>query len=618
VLGEGLQRAEVSEAAFAERFDLSKPTLYTWRTGRASPSEAQRSAMPEMDRYLGMNGRLVAAFSAYTPQKCSRDAFSPDQKEALSAGNGTLHQLVRYWAQQDDEVTLRPLFKAAQMREHLYQNWLCLPLATRGVPGLQSADRSAFEHIDRELDAKGKIVAAFDKQLAAQGAQSVRIGFPYREWSEQLKREFKHLETYKFKNPQVLGRSKKGVWTQSLNLKGDLESQSSNTTRKYFEQLFGHAITACGLKPEELRLAHVVVPEVVTGFILARMSRTDRDKFNQADYSHLGISQSLIYSGGELGGDFCGYFVNDAVAEEYWDDPYIAARLPLSFVPQARGGYQIAVERIAIPPDNKRARWHAFLAESCSKFRRFTHSKGKAESDRFYHRVQNLIENPDYDLGKWLKDGFAKLINSAPPRHSAPIAWAKHVRKCVLYMLVVTRAFRRMTLARLELRHIVPNSDKTKYHFDIEEDLFKQKGKGGSKGGVQAEVDDVLLLAFEMTEKPLIDGSATALLRLYVEEARPLLGIKSNSFFGLEPESLGTAFSQTTKTVFGREVNLHAIRYVLATWCLRQGISVEDTAAILGHLPSATKLIYSHLTAVDVGRKSNKSVKQAFAKRFAA
>jgi hypothetical protein len=55
-----------------------------------------------------------------------------------------------------------------------------------------------------------------------------------------------------------------------------------------------------------------------------------------------------------------------------------------------------------------------------------------------------------------------------------------------------------------------------------------------------------------------------------------------------------------------------AFRCLIATWARRQGLTVEEVAETLGHLPHTTKGIYDKTTAHDKGRRTNASIKRIF------
>ncbi len=77
-------------------------------------------------------------------------------------------------------------------------------------------------------------------------------------------------------------------------------------------------------------------------------------------------------------------------------------------------------------------------------------------------------------------------------------------------------------------------------------------------------------------------------------------------------------FTKSCRYALDRPVPPHAFRYVIATWCKREGVPVEKAATILGHLPETAQKIYAKTTAVDRGRESNATLRQLFKGKPAA
>lgn len=615
MLTDGLTKAELTHKELGRRIGVTPNTITNWCSGSYLPSEPRRATIAEIDKMLGLSGRLVASLNGVilaTHSLKKQYEFTPDDKIALKAGKGSLRHLVRFWSKERG-VTVSGILKTVKCRGTLINFF---PASDQAAT-LRASDRPVFDLVDQRLNVAGKILAAFDRELASQKPQ-IRLRFSYSSWPPQLRREFSLLEAYKFDNPKGLERTVAGRWTSSKHPDGSHRSASRDAARGLLEYLFGHAL-AVGLvnSPADLRLAHAIEPEILIGFLRARMKRMNRTYFTPGETNPVRFVLALIYGGGQDGNPGLGYFANDEVGSQYWSDPFFAQRLPQEIVVVAQGGYRIQSGKYVIPEHDMRARWQAYLAHVWRTLRKFVISTPIKSTRKYSRSIADILADPDYDIGKWLKGGFEHLVTHSPARGSSPRAWARHVRMCVLFMALSTRGFRRSTLLKMELCHIVLNERTKKYHFAIPEEMFKQRGKGGSKGGVEAEVDDVLV-PFEFSREPLIPSAATELLNLYLKDARPLLKISGNSLFGFNcGASLYEAVRTMTMLALGRKMGLHAFRYLIATWAKRLGLAVEDTADILGHLPQTTQGIYDMTIAQDTGRRTNASIKRLFPKRSA-
>lgn len=611
-LNDAMKQAKISRDRLARLAGVSPSAIYQWAHGRSMPCESKRAVITEIDKVLGLKGRLEASLSGVMLFSKSGERYDPEEIAKFRSGDGDLHDLVRFWCN-ERKLKFSPTLREASFRKSVVLYFASSgfgprPASVRLVPG----DLTAFESLDRKLDAEGKLIAAFKRTIESQTPLPPSSSFPYADWSASLKDEFLQLEQYKFDNPKGLERTVLGRWTSTTYANGCSKCPTRFRYLKMFEFIFGYALGSGIVKsPSDLRLAHITVPEIFIGALRSRMKRTKRTSFNKGDTGLITTLFSLIYGGDETDSGL-GYFANDSVGQMYWSDPFFERCLPLLADSRSQGGYRIFSGKRGIPADDLAGRWQAYLQQVWRTMSKFLRSTPIKNQGKYYKSVADILSNPDFDITTWLKGGFERLVTLAPARDSSPVAWARHVRLCVLYMALVTRGFRRSTLFRMELQHIVFNPSTGKYNFAIPEDLFKQRGKGGSKGGVQAEVDDVLS-SFERSRAPLIPSAATALLNLYLKEARPLLGIHHDSLFGFDSFSgFDSAVVVMSIRALGRPVRFHAFRYLLATWAKRLGLSVEETADILGHLPSATKAIYDLTNAQDTGRRTNASIKRIF------
>jgi hypothetical protein len=611
LLREGLKKSGLRHTDAARAVGMPPTQLTSWASAGKFPADHMLPVIAKLDTLFKQDGKLTASLSYVTLRHMTRDNFTPEQKKSLRAGDGTLNALVRFWVVLGNQK-FSGLFKEAKLRPAVWTRFNFTVNARYYLPlRLRPTDRPAFTVIDQKVGARGKILAAFDRELAAQ-KPVVKVGFLYAEWSQQLKDEFRALEEYKMDNPKGLERVERGKWTAVTHPSGRVICASRDGLVRILEALFGYALRSGIVKdPATLRLAHAALPEIIMGSIRERMTRMKRDHLVQADEVVIIHVMSLIYGGGNPEVPGYGYFANDEVGAEYWNDPFFAKLLPLEAEIVAPGGYRVQSGKMSIPAKDKRARWQAWLATVWKALSRFdraqTYKKGN-----FAGRIQDILSNLDFDIGAWLDEGFTKLSAKARPKASSPVAWAQQVRLCVLYMMLTTRAFRRGTLLRLETKHIVLNKQSGKYHYAIPEPLFKTRGKGGSKGGVQAEIDDVLR-RFEAVEFKQMPVGAHDLIRLYLNEARPLLTPDNDSFFVWNTkEGLHAGAKKMSREALGRQLSFHPFRYLIATWAKRRGIKVEDAADILGHLPRTTQATYDMTNAQDTGRRTNKSIKSLY------
>lgn len=618
LLREGLKNSGLRHADAARAVGTNPTRLTGWASAGKYPGEHMLPVVAKLDALFKQGGKLTASLSYVTLRRTTRDDFTTEQKNALLAGVGSLNALVRFWVVEGlGKGKFSALSKEVGLRPTVQSRFSSTVNAKQKTPHhVRPSDRAAIEQIDKRTGAKGKILAAFDREIAAQ-KPVLKVGFLYSEWPQRLKDEFLALEEYKLDNPKGLERVERGRWSTVTNPDGRVVCASRDGLMRVLEAMFGYALRSGVVKsPADLRLAHCVVPEVVMGSIRERMKRMKRDHLVQADEVVLVHILSLIYGGGNPEVPGYGYFANDEVGAVYWADPYFAKLLPLEAEIVAPGGYRVQSGKMAIPAKDKRARWQAWLATVWKALARFDRAQTYKKGD-FAGRIQDILANPDFDIGAWLDEGFTKLSAKARPKGSSPVAWAQQVRLCVLYTMLTTRAFRRGTLLRMETKHLVLNKQSGKYHYAIPEPLFKTRGKGGSKGGVQAEVDDVLR-RFEAVEFKQMPVGAHDLIRLYLTEARPLLKPANDSFFVWNTkEGLHAGAKTMSRQALGRELSLHPFRYLIATWAKRLGIKVEDTADILGHLPRTTQATYDMTTAQDTGRRTNTSIKRLYEGKLA-
>lgn len=609
LLGQAMKETGESIIAVATATGMSKHVLRDWVAGK-SPAECNRSAIARLDAYFKLGGRLVASLAGVKlHSRPVAKVYSAEERDEILAGKADLHATTRFFAAEAD-VYLTELARAAGMRATLLR-WIQGATGLRKV-ALRTSDGPAFLALDASTKAGGVVYAVFQRHLACRVSDD-KLMFTLPNWPAGLKADYERLCAYKTVNPTGLDRSERARWITYTMPDGTRFTPTEETWRSTFEYVFGYALRSGAVaRSEDLRLAHMTVVELVTGFLLERMERRQRDHLNTSDRTALRVFYSLTWGGGEDGGG-CGYFANDSIGVEYWADPYFATRLPTQWLPISAGGYRIASEPIIIPREKWANRWQAYLAEVNKRIGKFERGHDFIKGD-YAESVRDILANPDFDVGKWLREGFQRLLTNVPPRGSAPQRWAQHVRKCVLYLFMCTRGFRRSTHARLEMKHIEWNVTTGVYMYHIPAELTKMRGKGGSKGGVHAAVDDVL---GDFDRRPAgmaaLPDNATALLDVFIKEARPLLGIENNSFYGwASGDGVYEAFTALCLEALGREIPPHAFRYLIATWCKRTGIPVEQAAAILIHLPGATQEIYDKTNAIDVGRSTNAAVRRLF------
>ncbi len=607
-----LDQARMSRKSLAKEVGMSNSTLNNWCWGPALPSKESLPVVAEVDRILKLDGRLVASLEGFILNVNHRDQFSPDECAALDRGEGPLHRLVRYSLMKQGKAVAPVLveegFRASLRSDFTGTSWA----RGRRPHALKAEDQLAFASLDRSLASGGRILAAFERELAAQmKTKKAPLQLPYGEWPQRLQDEWTQLVAYKTDNPDGLRRTKKGRWTVKVYPNGRKSCPSADLTKETFARHFRYALDSGIVKKKsDLRLAHAIVPEILIGATRARMERNGRQDLNGADSSVVASFYTLIYGGGDPHNPGCGFFANDEVGALFWSDPFFASRLPLEYEAEAVGGYRIRGAKIQIPKDDLSSRWQAYLAFAWKKVAQYAAGSEVRSDAKFAKSVADILKNPAFDIGAWLREGFGKLVTCVPPRASSPIRWARHVRSCVLFVLLATRGFRQDTLVRLTLDHVVYDPGSRRYMFSIPEDLFKQRGRGGSKGGVHAEVDDVLS-SFMRSREPLLPPAIKGILDIYLKEARPLLEIESNSLFGWSSgKSVYPVVQKTTLIALARRIGIHAFRYLIATWAKREGLSVESVAEILCHLPATTQRIYDMTTAQDTGRRTNAAIKQ--------
>jgi hypothetical protein len=252
-----------------------------------------------LDDLFKLKGRLVASLTYVKLRSTRRDDFTSEQKRNLRAGDGSLNALVRFWVV---DVLGKGRFSALSrevgLRSIVHLRFGATVNAKQRTRHLRLSDRLAIEQIDKRTGADGKILAAFDRELAAQ-KPTERIGFPYADWPQRLQDEFRDLEEYKLDNPKGLERVPRGKWTSVTRPDGRVVCESRQSMMGILEAIFGYALRSSMVKsPEALRLAHCVVPEIIMGSVRERMKRMKRNHFVQADEVVLSIALSLIYGGG--------------------------------------------------------------------------------------------------------------------------------------------------------------------------------------------------------------------------------------------------------------------------------------------------------------------------------
>lgn len=449
-------------------------------TTNITPAQALK-----LDELLAADGNLFSSYTATTQHTAyevlpsvrdmllSRTSFGQELRRYRQRLHKTARQVV-------DEIAETTGIKACASLLTMWEQGAYLP----SLP-----QQPLIAALDDYFDADGDLEQAWRSDWPREVYSAYR--FSFEEWPEDLQRQYHRIVLYKTINPEGLPESPAGGdrWT-------DITSEMG--FRDFSEIFFGYLINGAKVfRRGELSFTLMCDRQLVQGlydFIRERAHRKTYSQFAQTN------SRTLL----NLYRFFMPCLAASAAVEKNCQDRLSTESKAI------RGANE---EQTAEPLDstNPEAHWRYHLRLVIEDTKEFIRCN-TIESCRLSKKAWPLIEE-DIALGLLL-DELHRRSQKMPTIILSPKA-AVLSRRLTMAILAVLCTFRTATFLRLRTEHVVVPADDW-VRLAVPEGLLRSRGKGGGKGGVFGNVQEIEWAHDE--------------IRRYVHQSRPIL-------LGDDPES---------------------------------------------------------------------------------
>ncbi|MGA2750434.1 MAG: hypothetical protein ABSG59_16795 [Verrucomicrobiota bacterium] len=497
------------------------------------------SQVLKLDELFAAGGNLFASYAATTQHTAfevmptvrdmllGRTSFGQE----LRRNRKRLHKTAR---QVMDEIAETTGIKACASLLTVWEHGTCLPSLSQ---------QRLIAALDAYFDADGDLEQVWRNDWPREVYTAYRLSFE--DWPEDLQRQYHRIVLYKTINPEGLPESPAAAgdrWT-------DMTSEIG--FRDFSETLFGYLKNGIKkFRPEELSFTLLCDRQLVQGlydFIRERAHRKSYSQFAQSN------SRTLL----NLYRYFMPILAAVAAVEKRWQDRLLAEA-------EAINGASEEQKAELLDPTKWEARWryHLYLAvEDTKEFLRCS----TFESQRLSKKAWPLIEQ-DIALGLILKE-LHRRAHNMPTIILSPKA-AICSRRLTLAIFAVLCTFRTATFLRLRTEHVVVPGDAW-VRLAVPESLLRSHGKGGGKGGVSGNVQEIEWAHDE--------------IRRYVKQSRPILvgddtESDSGHFFtaGGGQIMIEEALERDFRMILG--YTAFGQRDVFTARAVTQGMSLEDAA----------------------------------------
>jgi hypothetical protein len=435
--------------------------------------------------------------------------------------------------------------------------------------------------LDQIYAAGGTLVAAWEAENPRQTFAPYLLAFD--KWPEGVRRQFEKLALYKTTNPDVLTRSD----TRS----GDRWNSPASRMKlqRWCEHYFGYLVHVRGMALEGLSLSLLADWDLVKAYFDFVRDGTGKTAYSQDPFivaSHL----HNIYL------FFLPSIAAEAVREAHWAGrmPTVGQK-PVKIVDGVTRQEKVELET---PEEG----WNYYLRLTARRARDFQ-CEQEFTNESLSGRALALL---DAEVGV---ARIAAIVERLLVKMRGRIRCRKAailLRRLAVVALLIARNFRPGTLVKLKSEHVEVMADgRIKLHFP--EALFKNKGRGGSQGGVEGIL-------------PNVDWIHEA-IRRWVQEGRPFLlraaaarGEQDEGWFFIRADQKGPKAvpggPSAAKSLAGDAAlilgyNPYGQRYLFANDAWNKGIPVEHTAINLQQTSKINREVYARVTAKQRGRRAS-------------
>lgn len=541
-----------------------------------TPLEAIR-----LDDLCAASGALFAAFVVFT----QHGAFSiqPSATDKVLEHESFAMLLSR--CRRTKAVTLKWVLAQVQAKTNVFLGNCVLSSWERGATTPSQPMRVVVEALDELYEQQGRLVSAWESTNPKPVYSRYALRQP--KWPEKLDREFKGWVEYRMRNPEGLPFSQRlgaGQWSGNA---------TEERVRELIERFSGYLIGPGGFERDSLTLTLTADWGLVVGwldFVRARVGR--------ADYSADAITTVKVLLG--LYDWYLPHLFEQAGQEDYW-----AKRLPTHAIGKKMFGTGIEQSyNIELSGLSQRWGYQLFLART--KAVEFLRT-AKPDGGSLGASAESLFDMDDAIA--MVAQDIADRIRDLPLQIRARAA-AIQLRQLAEVALILARCLRPETLIALLCEHVIVN-EFDPIRLKIPEDLFKTKGRGGSRGGLDGEVSELefishVLRRWKLEGRPILVEEAA---RLGITDAGHFFTPDYQSFSKTAgPNEVGgrlhhESLRRDVQMVLGYAPYAH--RHLFATEAWLRGVRSEVTARVLMNTARMVENFYARQTASTRLRRAN-------------
>ena len=435
--------------------------------------------------------------------------------------------------------------------------------------------------LDQIYAAGGQLIEAWEAENPRQTFAPYLLAFD--KWPEGVRRQFEQLALYKTINP--------GNLTRSDARSGDRWNSPASRMKlqRWCEHYFGYLVHVRGMALESLSLSLLADWDLVKAYFDFVRDGAGKTAYSQDSF----IITSQLHN---IYLFFLPSIADDAVREAHWAGRLpTCGKKPVQIVPGVTREEEVKLETLE-------EGWNYYLRLTARRARDFQCEKEFA-NESLSGRALALL---DAEVGvariaAVVEHLLVKMRGRIRCRKAAIL-----LRRLAVVALLIARNFRPATLVGLKLPHVEVIDD-GRIKLKIPEKLFKNKGKGGSQGGVNGKLPDV-------------DWIHEA-IRRWLQEGRPFLlrdaaarGEKDEGWFFFSADHAGPKAvpggPSAAKSLAGDAAlilgyNPYGQRYLFANDAWNKGIPVEHTAINLQQTSEINREVYARVTAKQRGRRAS-------------
>jgi hypothetical protein len=507
-----IRRELLDEVEKLSGIRLLESQLSHWEQGLNLPSKMMRKAILALDRLYGAKGELMRAWEAADPRD-NFSAYTLPYEEWPKSLQELFDRLVRYkttnpeglpesdapssdrWTGKDGGASK---IKFQEFCEHFF-GYLVSEDKLEPAP-LAMEDILSFSSLATKLHRKERpidewVVSRFSSATREALAKNAGLSSDYAATLDNLLRDLNNIihDSSIYEAARFSGVALRPE-TKELLLKDPKGNGLLRLNHLLLQDSYHLELVTKERRPV-LSLTLLCDWTLVQGYFDFVRHRAKREKYSLDAKT---TTRTLI----NLYRYFLPHLKESAERESYWVNrtPTVAKG---EYIPFAG-----VVRRYEEDLRNWEERWgyQCFLAgEKARAFLKERKNKKKFEAARMNKKVLPLLE-AKITLAQILSV-FEKRVHALPARILCRKA-AIYLRRLAIAALMLARSFRPGTIEKL-MSDMVTIEPDGKIHLDIPEEYFKNRGNGGSEGGVQGELPNCECLHVA--------------LRRYLEEGRPFL-----------------------------------------------------------------------------------------------